>query len=95
LTPTGGTSFSFREHAVFNIVQADSNGMLFPQNFAGGNITATFVAYGTGNFSGAFKFTGGTIRMYQKPTNGQYGTTAGVYGANLGNLIASFGVLAG
>ena len=95
LTPTGGTSFSFREHAVFNIVQADSNGALFPQNFAGGNITATFEAFGTGNFSGAFSFTGGTIRMYQNPTDGQYAGTEGFYGANLGNLIAEFNVLAG
>ena len=36
LNPTGGSSFSFREHGVFNIVQADSNGQLFPQNFPGG-----------------------------------------------------------
>ncbi|MFC5460225.1 flocculation-associated PEP-CTERM protein PepA [Massilia niabensis] len=95
LTPTGGSSFTFTEHAVFNIVQADSNGQLFPVNFPGGNISATFEATGRGNFSGAFTFTGGTIRMYQNPTNGQYGTTAGVYGANLGNEIASFNVLAG
>jgi len=95
ITPTGGNGFSFREHAVFNIVQADSNGQLFPVNYTGGNITATFEAVGTGNFSGAFSFTSGTIRMYQNPTNGQYGSTSGVYGANLGNLIAEFSVLAG
>jgi len=95
INPTGGTSFSFTEHAVFNIVQADGNGALFPVNYAGGNITATFEATGTGNFSGAFSFSGGTIRMYQNPTNGQYAGTEGVYGANLGNLIAEFSVLAG
>ena len=95
LTPTGGSSFSFTEHAVFNIVQADSNGQLFPVNYAGGNITATFEATGTGNFSGAFTFTGGTIRMYQNPVNGQYSSTNGIYGANLGNEIATFNVLAG
>lgn len=95
LTPTGDTSFSFTEHAVFNISQADSNGLLFPISYPGGNITAVFEASGTGNFSGSFTFTGGTIRMYQNPTNGQYGGTEGVYGANLGNLIASFDVLAG
>jgi len=95
INPTGGTSFSFTEHAVFNIVQADGNGALFPVNYAGGNITATFEAVGTGNFSGAFSFSGGTIRMYQNPTNGQYAGTEGVYGANLGNLIAEFSVLAG
>jgi hypothetical protein len=95
LNPTGGTSFSFTEHAVFNIVQADSNGQLFPVNFEGGNISATFEATGRGNFSGAFQFTSGSIRMYQNPTNRQYGTTNGIYGANLGNLIAEFDVLAG
>jgi len=95
LTPTGRTSFTFTEHAVFNISQADSNGLLFPLTYDGGNISAVFEATGTGNFSGAFTFTGGTIRMYQNPTNGQYGSTNGVYGANLGNLIASFDVLAG
>jgi hypothetical protein len=95
LTPTGGTSFSFTEHAVFNILQADSNGQSFPIAFPGGNITATFEASGTGNFSGAFGFTGGTIRMYQNPTAGQYAGTEGFYGANLGNEIAVFDVLAG
>ncbi|MFC5458561.1 flocculation-associated PEP-CTERM protein PepA [Massilia niabensis] len=95
LTPTGTNSFSFTEHAVFNIVQADSNGQLFPVNFPGGNISATFEATGTGNFGGAFSFSSGTIRLYQNPTNGQYGTTTGVYGANLGEEIAMFNVLAG
>ncbi|QYF95043.1 flocculation-associated PEP-CTERM protein PepA [Massilia sp. PAMC28688] len=95
LTNTGGGTFSFTEHAAFNLVQADSNGQLFPINYAGGNITATFVATGTGNFSGAFQFTGGTIRMYQNPTNNQYATTDGMYGADLGNMIAEFEVLPG
>ena len=95
LTRTGATSFSFTEHAVFNIVQADSNGQLFPVNFPGGNISATFEAFGRGNFSGAFSFTSGTIRLFQNPTPGQYGSEAGIYGANLGNEIAEFNVLAG
>ena len=95
LTPTGGAGFSFEEHAAFNIVQADSNGSLFPLTYPGGNITATFEATGTGNFSGTFQFTGGTIRMYQNPANGQYASTAGIYGADLGNLIAEFEVLPG
>ena len=95
LTSTGGNSFSFTEHAVFNIAQADSNGQYFPVNYPGGNITAIFEATGTGNFGGAFSFSGGTIRMYQNPTGGQYATTEGIYGANLGNLIADFDVMAG
>jgi hypothetical protein len=90
-----GNSFNFNEHSVFNITQADSNGKLFPVNYAGGNITATFEAYGTGSFNGSFTFAGGTIRIYQNPTNGMYGTSAGIYGADLGNLIATFDVLAG
>ena len=95
LSPTGGSSFSFTEHAVFNISQADSNGKLFPDNYTGGNITATVVANGTGTLGGAFTFAGGTIRMYQNPTDNQYGTAAGFYGANLGNQIAEFSVMAG
>jgi hypothetical protein len=95
LTPTSASSFSFVEHAAFNIAQADSNGMLFPITHPGGNITATFEAFGTGSFSGAFTFTGGTIKLYQNPTAGQYGTTAGMFGANLGNNIATFNVMAG
>jgi len=94
LTPTGNNSFSFAEHAVFNLVQADSNAQLFPQNYAGGNISAVFQATGTGTFNGAFTFTGGTISIYQNTVN-QYGTTVGTYGANLGTKIASFNVLAG
>jgi hypothetical protein len=94
LTATSASTFNFVEHAVFNIVQADGNGQLFPINFAGGNISATFEAYGSGSFSGAFSFGGGTIRMYQNPTN-QYSTTAGVYGANLGTMIAEFSVIPG
>ena len=95
LTDTGNNNFNFTETAVFNITQADSNGKLFPVTYAGGNITATFTAEGTGTFGGAFSFTGGTIRMYQNQTNGQYGSTAGHYGADLGNVIAEFNVLAG
>jgi hypothetical protein len=95
LNPTGGSSFSFSEHAVFNISQADSNGKLFPVTYPGGNITATFEATGTGSFGGAFTFAGGTITMYQNPTPGQYGSTLGTYGADLGNQIAQFNVIAG
>jgi hypothetical protein len=95
LTKTGTSSFSFAEHAVFNLSQADSNGGLFPVAYPTGTITATFEAVGKGNFSGAFTFTSGTIKMYQNPTPGQYGSTGGYYGANLGNLIGEFSLLAG
>ena len=95
LTPTSATSFSFVEHAVFNITQADSKAKLFPLNYAGGNISAVFQANGTGTFNGGFSFTGGSISIYQNPVNDQYGSTAGIYGANLGTKIAQFNVLAG
>lgn len=95
LTPTGGTSFSFTETGVFNITQADSNGRLFPLNYSGGNITATFEAKGNGDYGGTFSFESGTIRMYQNPVDGQYAGTQGFYGANLGNVIAEFDVLMG
>ena len=95
LTPHGGNSFLFKETGVFNIRQADSNGALFPMNYRGGNITATFEATGSGTFGGTFTFGSGTIRMYQNPVNNQYATTSGFYGANLGNAIAEFSVLGG
>jgi hypothetical protein len=94
-TTQGSPNFTFVEHAVFNIVQADSKGQLFPLLYPGGNITATFEGHGTGKLGQAFTFSGGSIKIYQNPTNGQYATTAGIYGANLGNLIAEFDVLAG
>lgn len=90
-----GRSFTFTEHAVFNLVQADGQGALFPMEYAGGNISATLEARGAGTFGGAFTFTGGTIRMYQNPDNGEYSRTDGFYGANLGVQIAEFNVLAG
>jgi hypothetical protein len=95
LTATSASTFNFVEHAVFNIGQADSNGAFFPLTYPGGNITATFEAYGSGNFSGAFAFAGGVIKMYQNPVNGQYATSAGFYGANVGTQIAEFSVMAG
>lgn len=95
LTPSGGTSFTFREHAVFNVVQADSSGRLFPMNFPGGNVTATFEGMGTGTFGGGFSFSGGTIRMYSNPNNNAYAGTEGYFGANLGTVIAEFDVFGG
>lgn len=95
LNATGGNSFSFREHGAFNSVQADSNGMLFPVNFPGGNISITLDAYGTGTFGGGFQFTGGKVKMYSNSTNNQFSTTVGMYGADQGTLIATFDVLLG
>jgi hypothetical protein len=92
LANSGGNKFNFTEHAVFNILQHDSNGHVI---YPAGAITATFEAYGHGTFSGNFTFAGGTIKIYQNTTPDQYETSAGYYGANLGNNIATFDVLAG
>lgn len=93
LTATGENTFSFKESAAFAILSKDGGKGL--GNFAN-NVTATFQATGTGNFNGAFTFTGGTINIYSSSVN-EYGsaTPNGVYGANTGKLIASFTVLAG
>jgi hypothetical protein len=95
LTTTGANSFSFKETAVFYVPGIDGtpfDSELYPNGNA--NITATFTAFGTGSFNGAFTFAGGTINLYQDNA-ANYGSTAGFYGANDGNLIASFDVLAG
>lgn len=94
LAPTSATTFDFSEHGVFNSVQADSNGNLFPLNYGGKSITATFNAFGTGTFGGGFTFTGGTISIYSN-TYGVYGTTTGIYGADQGTLIATFDIMVG
>ena len=92
--PTAG-SFNFKEHAVFAIPYGDNRQTgNFNQIDPRGNITATFEATGTGSFGGAFSFTGGTIKMYQSNTD-RFTTTDGIYGANLGTMIASFEVLPG
>jgi hypothetical protein len=95
INPRDANSFNFVEHAAFNIVQADSNGQLFPVNYKGGNITVLLEAYGTGTFNGAFSFTGGNVHMYQNPVDNQFAGTNGIYGADLGNLVGSFDVLLG
>lgn len=95
LTAIGNNAFTFKETAVFNALQADSNGKLFPLTYPGGNITATFTATGSGEFGGAFSFNGGMIRLYRNPVYGQYAGTTGYYGANVGEMIAEFDVLAG
>jgi hypothetical protein len=92
---TGANTFNFVEHAVFNISQADSNGQIFSDTFPGARITATFTANGSGTFNGGFTFAGGTIKMYARTGANLYATTNGIYGADLGEQIAEFDVLAG
>lgn len=90
LTATSGSTFNFVEHATFRVPGFDGT-FNFPNNQY---VTATFEATGSGSFSGAFQFSGGTIKMYANNVS-TYGTAAGIYGADQGTLIANIGVLAG
>lgn len=90
LTATSGSTFDFVEHATFRVAGFDGT-FSFPNNQY---VTATFEATGSGSFSGAFQFAGGSIKMYANNV-ATYGTTAGIYGADQGTLIASIDVLAG
>jgi hypothetical protein len=100
LQATSASTFNFTEHGVFSSVTADGNGNLFPLNYGGKLVTATFDAVGTGTFGVGFAFTGGTISIYSSDY-GTYGNAAGsaapgsIYGANLGTLIATFEIAAG
>lgn len=88
LSPNGPGAFKFTEYGVFNIMQSDG------WNKFGTNISVTLEAFGTGNFSGAFEFGGGVIKMYQN-NDSVYGSKVGIYGADQGTLIGTFNVLAG
>jgi hypothetical protein len=94
IAATGGNTFSFKESGVFSSVQADGmSSNLFPVDF-GRAITAKFSAVGSGTFSDGFSFSSGTISIYSSGPKA-YGTTAGIYGADQGTLIATFNILAG
>jgi len=85
----------FRHHAVYSIIQADSNANLFRLDYPTGNITVTFEGVGTVLDNGRLRYDGGTLRMYQNPVFGQYGTTEGIYGADVGRQIARFDLVGG
>lgn len=98
ITPTGdgsiGSAYTFTQFSVFNSVQYDSLGQLFPVTH-GVTITAVAETTGTGVFGGSFVFdAGGTFKIYSDSGN-NYGSTAGIFGANVGNLIGSFTTLVG
>ncbi|MDL2357081.1 MAG: flocculation-associated PEP-CTERM protein PepA [Pseudomonadota bacterium] len=91
ITATSADTFNFVEHGAFDLYQADSNSQPFP---SGGNITATFEAYGSGHFNGAYAFGGGDLQLFHNPVK-QYGKTDGIYGANLGTHIADLEIMFG
>lgn len=90
----GGQAVTIREHAAFNIVQADSNGQLFPVNYPGTTITGIYEATGIGELGGSFRYTAGNLRLYQN-SGFPYGSSAGIYGANVGKLIGNVRIDAG
>lgn len=94
ITPTGGSNYTFTQYSVFNSVQYDSLGQLFPVTH-GVEITAVAITSGVGTFGGSFTFNaGGTLQIFSDAAL-NYGSTAGVYGANDGTLIGTFTTLAG
>ena len=93
ITPTGGSTFTFKEFATFAVPQYDGGNFLPTPKF----ITATFEATGSGTFSGAFSFNaGGLLKLYSDTLN-NFGTgPAGTLGgASDGTKIGTFTTLAG
>lgn len=92
--PTDPTSSgTFTDHATFYSQGHDGT----PWGPTYNQITALFDATGTFTdlTSGSFQFDpGGTLLIYSDPTY-NYGTTAGIYGANDGTLIGTWTVVSG
>ncbi len=88
LTPTGASTFSFKDDGVFYVSGHDN----VPWNNSLNQITATFTdAAGTGTFGGAINFTSGVgILNVYSDSNYNYGTTDAIYGANDGTRIGTF-----
>jgi PEP-CTERM motif len=93
ITPTGGGNFTFKEFATFKVSTYDGFFDLPTPNF----ITATFVATGSGTFSGGFSFnSGGELKLYSDAAN-NIGLPSAISnnGADDGNLIGTFTTFAG
>ena len=87
LTPTSLTSFSFTEYALFGVVGHDGQ----PNSLPGPAwISSTFVASGSGNFSGAFTFAAGALNVFSSLTD----SSSSAYSTGATN-IGSFSVLPG
>ena len=95
LTATSASTFNFTESSVFRVLSSDGLNS-FSDSFGNTRVTATFTATGHGSFNGGFVFDTGVITMYayNSPTS-QFGTANGNYGADLGNVLATFSVLSG
>lgn len=95
LSPTGPNSFTFADDGFFRVVSVDGGPDINDGSGAGRQLTALFSGgTGTGAFSGGISFTGGTLDLFSD-TNFNYGTTAGLFGANDGTKIGSFELTTG
>lgn len=95
LSPTSATTFNFTEYGVFTSPWADNGGFgaSWGLNF-GREVTAVLSASGSGTFGGTFGFTSGTLDIYAD-SNFDWGTSAGIFGADNGTKIASLAVTGG
>jgi hypothetical protein len=84
---------TFEDYSVFNSIQHDG-GVNFPW-LGFYELTGIFDGVGDINLgAGTIEFTGGTLDIYSDDTP-DFGTNAGIYGANNGTMIGSFSVITG
>jgi hypothetical protein len=81
---------TFTEFGAFKAVTHDG-GQSLPGT---AELTGIFTATGTISLGGSISFTGGTVTIYSDPGN-DFGSTAGIYGANNGTLIGTFSIIPG
>ncbi|MCL6556776.1 MAG: flocculation-associated PEP-CTERM protein PepA [Burkholderiales bacterium] len=88
-TPTGGSSFTFKDDGVFILSGHDGGSSLFsgpPTR----ELTAVYAGgTGSGSFGGSFTFNAGGILNLYSDTSFDYGSTTGIYGANNGTNFAT------
>lgn len=90
-TLSGGPAFTFDEFGVFNATGIDGGGFPGPDI----EITGTLTASGAGMLNGPLSFTpGGTLTLFSD-TADNFGTTAGIFGADDGTPFATLTILSG
>lgn len=88
---TDPTRFTFIEHGAYQAVQADGE-----TPFGGSDLTVVYQVSGTGSFLDPYSlnFSTGLVTLYSDPVH-DFGTAAGIYGANNGTAFATLAVTAG
>lgn len=84
-------AFTFIEYGAYRALNADGSAP-----FGASDLTVTYSVSGTGNFydPSALRLNSGSINLFSDP-NFDFATSTGSYGADNGNLVASFSVFAG